>query len=506
MKTKKMWTTFLLAVMLMRGEAQNSWIQKSDYGGTARYGAVGFSIGDKGYIGTGSDGLTDSGKDFWEYDPASDAWMQKADFGGPARRDATGFSIGEYGYIGTGGSYLKDFWRYDPILNTWTEKAEFPGTARRFAIGFSIGSKGYLGFGDSGFSGYKKDFWEYDPATDTWTEKAQIGGKGRAATAGFSIGNKGYVGPGGSVANGGGIARDFWEYDPATNIWTQKATFPGTGRWTAIGFSIANKGYVGTGYYELNDYALASLNDFWEYDPASDSWIQKADLAGSARYKAAGFAIGNKGYVGTGAFYDSTCVCDYFFSDFWQYTPDCEVPSGLTTTNIKSNSVKVNWNVVATAQTYSVRHRKTGTAPWTKTTAQLNYKKLTGLSPDTEYDWAVKSVCDPANGVSSDWSATQNFTTKPLRLENESEEDNAPEVYPNPFSSSSAVSFSLEKNALVVIEVFDVAGRRIQTLLNASLESGEYDISLNAEELYRGIYLLHFKADEITEVLKIVRE
>jgi 2-dehydro-3-deoxyphosphooctonate aldolase (KDO 8-P synthase) len=115
------------------------------------------------------------------------------------------------------------------------------------------------------------------------------------------------------------------------------------------------------------------------------------------------------------------------------------------------------------------------------------------------------TICDPVSNVSSDWSATQNVTMKPLRLENESEEDNAPEVYPNPFSSSPAISFTPGTNALVVIEVVDVAGRRIQTRLNASLESEEYDTSSNAEELNRGIYLLQYKADEKTVVLKIVR-
>ena len=42
--------------------------------------------------------------------------------------------------------------------------------------------------------------------------------------------------------------KDFWEYDPAANIWTQKADFGGTEREYAVGFSIGSKGYIGTGY------------------------------------------------------------------------------------------------------------------------------------------------------------------------------------------------------------------------------------------------------------------
>jgi len=45
------------------------WAQKTDLGGTARNEAVGFSIGSKGYIGTGnvSNNGTSFSKDFWEY-------------------------------------------------------------------------------------------------------------------------------------------------------------------------------------------------------------------------------------------------------------------------------------------------------------------------------------------------------------------------------------------------------------------------------------------------------
>ena len=34
----------------------NTWTQKANFGGTARSLAVGFSIDNKGYVGTGSDG------------------------------------------------------------------------------------------------------------------------------------------------------------------------------------------------------------------------------------------------------------------------------------------------------------------------------------------------------------------------------------------------------------------------------------------------------------------
>src|SRR5437870_3256137 len=62
----------LLAAGLTNSRAQNTWTQKADFGGVARQVAAGFSIGSKGYIGTGlSQTQIGYQKDFWEYTPAA---------------------------------------------------------------------------------------------------------------------------------------------------------------------------------------------------------------------------------------------------------------------------------------------------------------------------------------------------------------------------------------------------------------------------------------------------
>ncbi|HOY30571.1 MAG TPA: kelch repeat-containing protein [Bacteroidales bacterium] len=289
--------------------SQDIWVQKANLTGAARTGTVSFSIGTKGYIGTGweFDGMNMAELgDFWEFDPVSNVWIQKADFGGAQRANAVGFSIGNKGYIGTGVSNdvkLKDFWEYDPSTNIWTQKADLPGSPRLSAVGFSIGNKGYIGTGfnpDSTVLFYK-DFWEYNPSTDTWTQMADFGGTARTWAVGFSIGTKGYIGTGDYPE------KDFWEYDPALDTWTQKADFGGTGRNDAVGFSIGQKGYIGTGN--------PLCNDFWEYDLASDTWTQKANVGGGNRQEATGFSIGQKGYIGMGGG-DSG-----YKKDLWEYTP-----------------------------------------------------------------------------------------------------------------------------------------------------------------------------------------
>ena len=293
-------------------DAQGTWTQKANFGGPSRFVAAAFSIGNKGYIGTGRDGSSAGfSKDFWEWDQTNDTWTQKANFGGAKKMAAAGFSIGSKGYIGTGWDinlvFTQDLWEYDPASNTWTQQADFAGTGRYRATAFSIGTKGYISTGYNGLT-YFNDFWEWDQTTNTWSQKADFPGAARLSPVGFAIGSKGYIGTGGD-GNFTVNYNDFWEWDQASNTWTQMANFPGTARMGASGFAIGCKGYVGTGVGSGG----TSYNDFWEYDPSTDTWTQQADYGGGAEAQAVGFSIGNKGYIGTG---------QNMNSDFWEFTPD----------------------------------------------------------------------------------------------------------------------------------------------------------------------------------------
>jgi len=292
---------------------QGVWTQKADFGGAIRTRAIGFSFSNCGYIGLGMDGVAGPQNDLWRYDPVNNLWTQKASFGGIASNtNAVAFSIGGKGYVGTAmGANYNEFWEYDTTLNTWTQKADFGGAGRWGAAGFSIGNKGYIGTGYNLTNGHLKDFWEYDPANNSWLKKTDFGGTARMNATGFSIGNKGYIGTG---DEGNLFRSDFWEYDPVSNSWTQKADFAGgIAKSMGVGFSISNKGYIGTG---VDSVTIAYLCDFWEYDPANNSWTQKPDFGGSGRVGAVGFSIGTKGYIGTGF---AAQVMER--KDFWEYDP-----------------------------------------------------------------------------------------------------------------------------------------------------------------------------------------
>ena len=288
----------------------NTWNKKQNFAGSSRFYGTGFSIGSKGYIGTGISTLGTL-KDFWEYDQVADSWTQKADFGGFPRYRAVGFSVGTKGYIGTGTTDnnfgFNDFWEWDQSTNAWKQKTNVGGTGRLGAVGFSIKDKGYVGTGLNLGSTLLKDFWEYSPVSDSWTQKADFGGGERISAVGFSIENKGYVGTGGSSNFFVNVFRDFWEYDPATNKWIQKANVGGLARKEAAGFSLLGRGYIGTGTGDNG-----AMLDFWAYYPATNTWVKKANYGGGQNVDAVGFSTPNRGYLSTG----------FAGVSHWEYCPD----------------------------------------------------------------------------------------------------------------------------------------------------------------------------------------
>ncbi|MBL7738105.1 MAG: tail fiber domain-containing protein [Chitinophagaceae bacterium] len=280
----------------MEAMPAGNWSEASDFSGPQRSEAVCFSIGGKAYAGTGliNSSSFQYSNELWEFDPSTNAWSQKANFGGAARFGATGFAIGSKGYIGTGLStsgYTNDFWEYDPATNTWIQRASFPGTGRYRAAGFSSTTNGYITTGYDG--SFPVDLWEYNPASNTWTQRANFPGSGRSSPAALSINAKGYVGMGLGQSS---ILSDFWEYDPAGNAWTPKASFGGGGRRLCPSFTIGSLGYIGPG-----ENGSFNVVDFWEYSPATNTWTQKASFPGASRTGAAGFAIGTNGYIGIGS-------------------------------------------------------------------------------------------------------------------------------------------------------------------------------------------------------------
>ena len=76
--------------------------------------------------------------------------------------------------------------------------------------------------------------------------------------------------------------------------------------------------------------------------------------------------------------------------------------------------------------------------------------------------------------------------------------------YPNPFNSSTIISYILPQPADVTIDIYDILGRHISTLLDANQLAGNHQAVWNAEHATSGIYFYRLRAGDYVESKKMI--
>jgi photosystem II stability/assembly factor-like uncharacterized protein len=79
--------------------------------------------------------------------------------------------------------------------------------------------------------------------------------------------------------------------------------------------------------------------------------------------------------------------------------------------------------------------------------------------------------------------------------------------YPNPFNPSTTISFTLDKDGYVSLNVYDVTGRTVATILNKQMDAGSYEVGFNASGLSSGVYFYKLKTveQEMTKKMILLR-
>jgi len=78
------------------------------------------------------------------------------------------------------------------------------------------------------------------------------------------------------------------------------------------------------------------------------------------------------------------------------------------------------------------------------------------------------------------------------------------ENYPNPFSGSTTIRYSLAKDAAVELNVFDLLGNKVAEIENGRRASGNYSTVWNADNVAGGMYLLQMKVNNQVSTKKII--
>ncbi|MCB0699024.1 MAG: T9SS type A sorting domain-containing protein [Chitinophagales bacterium] len=333
----------ILALITTTTDASAKWTAKADvstfYKG--RWGAQVFSVGGKIYVSGGYADNDINMNDIVSYDPATDIWGYHNPLPGTVtnRTGGVAFTIDGKAYLGLGvenfnnftspWTFPTDLWQYNDANDTWTKKADFPGTGVGFAACFVVNNKAYVIGGQAGkfSSDGTNKVYEYDPATDKWTEKTTFPRAIVISPFAFTLNGKGYIVGG---ADGSGNTKKTYEYDPTANTWTEKKAFPEAETNGGVAFVANGKAYCGLGRVGTNKY----LQYFWAYNPTTDSWSYADGFEFSADSRMYGVAatLDGKAYIGAGWQYDGSA--QHYYRDWYQVDPSV----ATSVNNIESNT------------------------------------------------------------------------------------------------------------------------------------------------------------------------
>ncbi len=175
----------------------------------------------------------------------------------------------------------------------------------------------------------------------------------------------------------------------------------------------------------------------------------------------------------------------------------CLNPTGLSTGPIQDVQARMNWTTQSNSIKYRIRYREVGSGTWIADVAQhpRNLNWLTGLSPSTNYEWQIKSVCAYGTTSGNKWSASQLFQTKAPIIPEFSQLNHRDfasnlsiDVFPNPTRGSFTLLAKGEISQSDLIRIYDANGKLVyeKKLLTNQVK---VDLSTFAD----GLYLVRYK-------------
>jgi photosystem II stability/assembly factor-like uncharacterized protein len=103
--------------------------------------------------------------------------------------------------------------------------------------------------------------------------------------------------------------------------------------------------------------------------------------------------------------------------------------------------------------------------------------------------------CAPFSGVTGVKQPTTSALPKAFQLE---------QNYPNPFNPSTTISYQLSEVSIVKLNVYDILGRQVATLVNGRQNAGNYNVTFNASNLSTGVYFYKLQAGTYSDTKKLM--
>jgi len=120
-------------------------------------------------------------------------------------------------------------------------------------------------------------------------------------------------------------------------------------------------------------------------------------------------------------------------------------------------------------------------------------------------DWTNVYLIDSEGNARSDGRELKGIVLPASRMETDLVQPESIIAYPNPVTSDLNVQLVLQESTAVNLDLFDVSGKMIVSVLSKRLPAGTYVISHSVQDLSPGMYYLNFRAGRANKSLKIIK-
>lgn len=169
---------------------------------------------------------------------------------------------------------------------------------------------------------------------------------------------------------------------------------------------------------------------------------------------------------------------------------ECNTPTNIGFGGITQLTITVHWDAVPGAVQYEIWRKKSSATSWKIqfVPADKTSKKFKNLTCGTSFDFKIRTICDEAGTIVSDFSDVYQQSTNPCRLENENVMVKSMQVYPNPVSDVMTIELNLPDDFINgTMQLVDMNGR---VMISQKLNEDTETLSLDVSRISSGVYLL----------------
>jgi len=187
----------------------------------------------------------------------------------------------------------------------------------------------------------------------------------------------------------------------------------------------------------------------------------------------------------------------------WDFLP-------LANASLKTNSLNSTRNTRVSYEFFTL-YRKSGDAAWVQVdTMTTQTYTAEDIFNDIEYQFYV--TVDYAEGVSDSSEVLTILWTFPVNGSDENIqvfETTLQSNYPNPFNPETIISYSLTDAANVVIDIYNIRGKKVTTLVNDEVKAGQHTAvwkgrDASGNEVGSGVYFYRMKTGRYTSTKKMI--